>query len=155
MKINLVKFFKGLLTLLLSILIAIPLFCISVVFTPIFELVTLKWQRGLDTLGGYMSNISIVVSKLINVACCSALNTFFVNDQGYLFGDVDDTLIYVFAKNHQKYTLSFLGRVFCFIFKLISKSCLSNALDLKLMQDQDSLMRLGEDDYIIKYKEDE
>ena len=89
------------------------------------------------------------------MACCSALNSFFVNEKGYNFGDVDDTLIYVFAKNYQKHTLSFLGRVFCFIFRLISKSCLSNALDLKLIHDQDSLMRLGDDDYIIKDKEDE
>ena len=140
MKINLVKFFKGLLILIIYIIIAIPCFALSVIFTPIYELVTLKWQRGLNKLGLYMSNISIVISKLINVACCSSLNFLFIKKGDNYFGDPDDDLLYIFAINKLKGNLSIVGRIITFFIMLISRSVLENALNDKYMHDQDAVL---------------
>jgi|TARA_R100000084_G_scaffold38927_1_gene15669 hypothetical protein len=149
MKINLTKFLKGVLILSLSILIAIPLLLISIVLTPVYQIICFKWQRGLNILGEYLLNVSIVISKLINVSCITGLNLCFLNKNSYKFGNPDDTVLYVLAKNSNLSALSLFGRIITFFIRVISKSSLESALNDKLMHDQDCLLRLNEDNYTL------
>lgn len=146
-KANYVKFMRGLTIFLLSIVLAIFAGGLSLIFTPLYYLARFDFQKGLDHLGDYLFKIALSIDQLGNVLGRSMLQIMLIKRGGFLFGDEDDTISYVLARNYYKGKLNIFGKLLSLLLNLIDKDHLKDAIVDKIQRDQEALIRIQQDEY--------
>lgn len=147
LKINLVKFMQGLTLLIIAVILTAIFTAISLIFDPIYYLVTLKWQSGFNHLGGWFKKLAISVDQFGNASSATILNFLLRKKGGVDFGDEDDTISYIIGRNHYRNTLTFLGKIIRLILHLIDRHHVEKAVDKKVEADQEALLRIQNDVY--------
>lgn len=146
-KANFVKFMRGLTLLLVSIILAIIAGGLSLIFTPLYFIARFDFQKGLDHMGEWMSKIALSIDQLGNVFGGSMFQLLFIRRGGHLFGNEDDTISYVLARNHYKGKLNFFGKFVRLILELIDPGHLRKSIQKKVISDQDAVLRIQNDEY--------
>lgn len=146
-KANFVKFMRGLTLLLVSIILAIIAGGLSLIFTPLYFIARFDFQKGLDHMGEWMSKIALSIDQLGNVFGGSMFQLLFIRRGGHLFGNEDDTISYVLARNHYKGKLNFFGKFVRLILELIDPGHLRESIQKKVISDQDAVLRIQNDEY--------
>ncbi len=94
----------GLLLLITSILLSILLLPVGWIYS-LFTL-RLKWSK----LNSYAKTIAVSLDQLGNVVLSNIMNDFLITEEGYKFGDEDETISRVLGMNKKSNTLTNLGR---------------------------------------------
>tara|TARA_R110000772_G_scaffold51709_4_gene118591 strand:+ start:161 stop:622 length:462 start_codon:yes stop_codon:yes gene_type:complete len=146
-KINLVKFMQGISLLILAIVFTAFFVILSFIFDPIYYLIRLKWQSGLNHLGDWFKKLSISLYQFGNASAATMLNFALRKKGGIDFGDEDDTISYVIGRNYYHNSLTIFGHMIRLILHLIDRNHVQKAVDLKFESDQDALIRIKNDIY--------
>lgn len=147
MKINLVKFMQGLTLLIISVLLAIVVVGFSLIFDPIYYIITLKWQTGFNTIGDWMKKMALSIDQFGNASSGTIMNILFRKKGGIDFGGEDDTISYILARNYYHGTIRIPGRILLGILNLIDKNHGYKSVESKIEADQDALLRIQKDEY--------
>lgn len=146
-KIYFFKFMRGLTLLLVSIILAIIAGAMSFVITPLYYIIRFDFQNGLNHFGDYMAKIALSIDQLGNVFGGSMFQLLFTRRGGHLFGEEDDTISYVLARNHYKRKLNFFGKFVKLILELIDPGHLKDSIHKKIESDQEAVLRIQKDEY--------
>ena len=145
--INFVRFMQGL-TLLIVAAFLFGLFtAISIVFTPIWYLVRFKFQGGLNALGEWMAKIALSIDQSGNVVSGKMFEILLTKRDPHPFGNEDDTISYVIARNKYKGKLNILGRFIGWILDKIDTDHLRKSIQSKIQSDIEARKRIEEDKY--------
>ena len=111
----------GLLLLIVSVLL-------SAILLPIGWLYSLFTLRlSVTKLGSYFKTIAISIDQLGNVVLSNLLNDILITDEGYKFGDEDETISKVLGINKANNTLLKTGKAVSFILNRIDKNHVEKA----------------------------
>lgn len=141
----------GFLLFLVSIILSAVLFAVSLVFTPVYYIITLKWGSGTRKLNAYFYQCAIGVDQLGNRLCSEVLNTTLLiqkdsdrpNWSGMLFGDIDETVSYVLGVNYYSDNLNKVGLIIVKILNKLESYHIQRALCMKYLNDIDAGVRLN------------
>ena len=105
-----------------KLIISIFLFVIAVFFTALFTIITLplnwlyyfctfRWKTGIVKISAYFYQMALSIDQFANVSLQNPMNLTMVKrkEDFHKFGDEDDTLSYIIAKNRGRKTLSKFG----------------------------------------------
>lgn len=138
---------KNLLLLITSIVLTTIVGVISIVFTPVYYLITFEWRSGLKQLDQWFWRLALSIDQTGNVLCGSTLKVMMTREYGHPFGDEDDTVSYVLGRNKCKDALTILGRGVVRILGWIEKDHVDIAIYKKIEKDQQARNRLNEMKY--------
>jgi hypothetical protein len=147
LKINLVIFMQGITLFIIALAITIFFTLISLVFDPIFYIITLKWQTGFNRIGEWLKNLAISIDQFGNVSSATILNFALRKKGGLDFGEIDDTISYVLGRNYHHKTLTIMGKIIVGILNLIEKNHVDIAIYKKIDSDQEAMLRCQQDEY--------
>ena len=111
----------GFLLLIISILL-------SAVLLPVgwlYSLITLR--LSITKLGSYFKTIALSIDQLGNVVLSNLLNDTLIDNDGYKFGDEDETISKVLGVNKANNTLLKTGKALSFILNKIDKNHVEKA----------------------------
>lgn len=134
----------GLLLFIVAIILTTAVTLISLVFTPIYYLVTFKWKSGVKELDKWFYKLALSVDQFGNVSCAKTLQVLLTKPINHPFGDEDDTVSYCLAKNKELGSLTLLGRIIGGILDLIDKDHLAKAIDNKRERDLEACKRVND-----------
>ncbi len=159
----------GFVLFLVSIILGAVLFSFSLVFTPIYYLITLKWKTGGKKLNRYFYLCALAVDQLGNRLTSEVLNvtllkkragdflevnkedeildTQLIDWPGMEFGEVDDTISYVLGVNYYTGNLTKVGLFLVRLLNILEKYHVERALCYKYLTDLDGALRLHTDFY--------
>jgi len=159
----------GFVLFLVSLILGALLFGFSLVFTPIYYIITLKWKTGGKKLNRYFYLCALAVDQLGNRLTSEVLNvcllkkrasdyievsaedeildTQFIDWPGMEFGEVDDTVSYVLGVNYYSGNLNRLGKFLVKLLGLLESYHVERALCFKYLADIDGALRLQSDFY--------
>lgn len=138
---------QGLSLLIVAIILNAVFFALSIIFDPIYYLITLKWQTGLNHLGDWFRKMALSIDQFGNASSATILNFLFRKKGGIDFGDEDDSVSYVIGRNYFHGTLSIFGKLIRLILHLIDRDHVRKAISSKIESDQEALIRIQEDKY--------
>lgn len=147
------KLFKalavGLLLWIVSALLKNALFLINFVFTGVYFIVAFKWKTGAAELAKWFFKNALANDQSGNVQSAAMFQLIFTKKGAEPFGNEDDTVSYVLARNYYKYKLTFAGRALGYILELIDKDHLTKSIESKIKSDREAAKRLqkGEINY--------
>lgn len=95
---------------LVAILLSIVLFPIGFLFSMFYP------KRG-----RYMFKIALGIDQLGNVVCARLFNFFLITQEGYQFGNEDETISSVLGKNRKTNTLTLFGMMLDWLLDIIEK----------------------------------
>lgn len=96
---------------LVAILISFVLFPIGFLFSMFYP------KRG-----RYMFKIALGIDQLGNVVCARLFNFFLITQEGYQFGNEDETISSVLGKNRKTNTLTLFGMGLDWLLDIIEKN---------------------------------
>lgn len=149
LKINFVEFMQGLTLFLVSVIIAFIFTALSFIIQPIYHLINFKWQTGINKMGQWFKNLAISIDQFGNVSSSTVLNITLRKKGGIDFGEIDDTVSYVLGRNKYHRSLTFLGHVIVGILHLIDRNHVEKAINSKIEDDQEAILRIQKDDYYL------
>lgn len=123
---------------------------ISVVFVPLYYLITFKWKKGAFKLADWLYNIALSNDQHGNVVNAETLQIIFTKKGGEKFGNPDDTVSYVLAKNKYQLRLNKLGKAMGWLLDKIDHSGgghLYKAIGMKIESDKEAKERLERNNY--------
>lgn len=92
-------------------------------FYVIFVKKKFSWKR----LNGYFREEAVAIDRFGNYQYHSLFNTWFVKENGYKHGNINETISSVLGKNQRDETLTSLGRLLAKILDIIDKDhCLKS-----------------------------
>jgi len=146
------RFWVGLLLWLVSIILKYFAFGIGLIFEPIYYLITFKWKSGIGQIGNWFFNMALSNDQGGNVQNSNVFNFLFTKNipKGEKYGNSDDTISYILARNSYKKNLTGLGR---FVGRLLNKIDPNNGGHLfksiiaKIIADQEAINRIHENKY--------
>lgn len=146
------RLFAGLLLLLISIILKYVVTAASILFNPIYYVVTLKWKTGAAALGDWMYKTALSNDQTGNVIGGEIFRYLFTKRQqnSHPFGDEDDTVSYVLGRNKYKKNLNAAGRVLGGLLDIIDSSGgghLYKAIESKIESDEEAVLRVTENKY--------
>lgn len=140
----------ALLLWLVSLLLKYIIAMISFVFTPIYYIITFKWRSGILKLSDWFYNMALSNDQSGNVTNATTFQFIFTKPGGETFGNADDTVSYVLARNKYQGRLTFFGRLLVGILDAIDYSAgghIYKAIGMKRNSDYEASIRFKEDDY--------
>lgn len=148
LKLNFVRFMQGLTLLLVSIIVTAFVSALAIIYTPIYYIVTLKWQTGLNTLGDWFYKLALSIDQFGNVLCAEVLQ-FVMAKKGAKnkFGGEDDTVSYILGRLKYEFKLTIFGKFIVLVLHVIDKDHVEKAIESKIESDQDAILRIQENDY--------
>lgn len=146
-KLNYTRLMQGLSLFLLSVILTAFFTALSFVIIPIAYLITIRWQSGLNAIGDYFYRLAISVDQFGNGSCAKMLDLCLIKKDGIKFGEIDDTISYVIARNKYKGTLTIVGRFFGWLLNKLDKEHLEKSINEKIESDQEALLRVQENKY--------
>lgn len=132
---------------LVSIILKYLTFVISFVFTPIYYLVTLKWLKGGYKLSEWFYNMAISNDQGGNVQSALTFQKMFTRGKAFEFGEPDDTVSYVLARNRYKGRLNAFGRIIAWLLDKIDHKHIDKAIESKIESDQEAVLRIQSKEY--------
>lgn len=147
LKINFVKFMQGLNLLIVGFILTAFFTILSFIFDPIYYLITLKWQSGLNHLGDWFKKLAISIDQFGNASAATMLNFALRKKGGIDFGNEDHNVSYVLGRNHFRGSLTIFGKLIKLILHLIDRGHVEKAVDSQVEKDQEALLRIQEDQY--------
>lgn len=121
---------------------------LSLVFTPIYYISTLKWKSGLKELNKWFYKVALSIDQTGNVLCAKTLQALLTKPLGaFQFGDEDDTVSYIIARNKNRNTLTAFGRFNGWILDKLEKNHLDNAIKNKIIKDHEAKKRIDINNY--------
>ena len=140
-------------------LVSLVLFAIfagaSLIFTPIYYIVTLKWRSGVKALNNYFYQLAIGIDQLGNRLASQVLNVTLLKYRakyydrpdwpGMEFGEIDDTISYVLGVNYYSDNLTGIGIGIVKILAFLESYHVERALCFKYLADVDAGVRLQSD----------
>jgi len=136
----------GFVLFLVSIVLVSILSLVSMVFTPIYYLITFKWKSGLNQLDKWFLCLAIGLDQFGNASCSKVLDLT-MQKNGVKFGDVDTTVSYILGRNKYKGTLTWFGKFICFVLHVIDKDHVEKAVDVQISNDKKAKERVKQNDY--------
>ena len=134
----------GLILFIVAIILTSAVTLISLVFTPIYYISTFKWKSGVKELDKWFYKLALSVDQFGNVSCGKTLQVLLTKPVNFPFGDEDDTVSYVLAKNRELNALTLLGRITSNILDTLDKDHLSKALESKKQRDIEACKRISD-----------
>lgn len=147
LKINFVKFMQGITLLIVAFVFTAFFAILSFIFDPIYYLITLKWQTGLNHLGDWFKKLAISIDQFGNASAATMLNLALRKKGGIDFGDEDDTISYVIGRNYYHGSLTIFGKIIRLILHIIDRNHVEKAVESKIESDQEALIRIQENKY--------
>lgn len=146
------RLFAGMILLMISIILKYVVTAISFIFNPIYYLVTLKWKTGAAALGDWMYQTALANDQTGNVIGGEIFRYLFTKRQqnSHPFGDEDDTVSYVLARNKYKKNLNIGGRFMAWLLNIIDSSGgghMYKAIENKIESDEEAVLRVTENKY--------
>ena len=146
------RLFAGMLLLIISIILKYLVTAIAMLINPIYYLVTLKWKTGIDTLGEWFYKVALSNDQTGNVIGGVIFKYLFTKNKVnfHPFGDEDDTVSYVLARNKYKGNLNLPGTMLGGLLDIIDSSGgghLVKAISNKIGRDQEAVIRMNENKY--------
>jgi hypothetical protein len=138
---------QGISLLIVAIVFTAFFAILSFIFDPIYYLIRLKWQSGLNHLGDWFKKLAISIDQFGNASAATMLNFMLRKKGGIDFGDEDDTISYVIGRNYYHNSLTIFGKMIRLILHLIDRNHVEKAVDSKLEADQEALLRIQNDIY--------
>lgn len=146
-KTNFVELMQGLTLLLVALLLLLIVSPLSMAFHTFYYLITVKLQTGVNKLGSWLKTVALSVDQLGNVLGGDMFAILFTKKGGHHFGDPDDTISYVLARNFYKRKLNIFGKLLYWILNKIESGHGNKSIQSKIESDQDGVMRLEKYDY--------
>jgi hypothetical protein len=146
------RLLTGLGLLIISIILKYLVTVLSIIFNPIYYLLTLKWKSGAYALGDWMYQTALANDQTGNVIGGEIFRILFTKRQknSHPFSDEDDTVSYVLARNKYKLNLNFIGRGMAWVLDKIDPSDgghMSKAIHSKIESDEEAVLRMNENKY--------
>jgi hypothetical protein len=138
---------QGITLLLVAIILTAFFTLLSFIFDPIYYIITLKWQSGLNHLGDCFRKLALSIDQFGNASSATILNFLLRKKGGIDFGDEDDSVSYVIGRNYYHGTLTFIGKIIRLILHLIDRNHVQKAISKKIESDQEGLLRIQKDEY--------
>jgi hypothetical protein len=133
-----------------SIILKYLTFSISVIFTPAYYLITLKWRSGVYKLSEWFFHMAISNDQGGNVQSALTFQKMFTKGKSFPFGNPDDTVSYILARNMYKGRLNSLGMFMAWLLDKIDSSDgghMNKAIESKVESDQEALLRIQNKEY--------
>lgn len=109
----------GFILFIVSIILGAVFFTISLVYTPIYYIVTFKWKTGAKKLDRYFYFCALGVDQLGNVLTSQVLNKALLKGnpqyESLYFGNPDDTISYILGQNKYANNLTNLGKAIAWV----------------------------------------
>ena len=134
----------------ISILLKFISMGISWIFTPLYYLISLKWKTGSGKLTEWFFNMALSNDQSGNVQSAATFQVLFTKSGGEKFGNPDDTVSYVLAKNKYQNKLTIFGKALSKLLDRIDSSDgghMKKSIYSKMESDQEGTMRLQQDKY--------
>jgi hypothetical protein len=156
----------GFILFLISLILTSVFFAVSLVFNPIYYLLSFKWKSGLKHLDSYFRRLAVSIDQFGNGATSEILNKALLKrEEKYLpspytfqkkpkesvplldifslpFGNMDLTVSYVIGVNKYLNNLSRTGRAIERLLNLIEKEHVEKALENQFKSDEEARKRL-------------
>ncbi|MDT0622295.1 hypothetical protein [Croceitalea vernalis] len=114
---------------ILLFLISIVLMLISGPIGFIFAFLKLLFTKGIKGIGGYALQLAISIDQLGNVLMQHLFNSIWIKNNGYQFGNRDETISSAIGKNKELGTLTNFGKVIDKLLDLIDPNHSLNSID--------------------------
>ena len=138
----------GILLFIVAIVSTFLVGSLSLVFSIVYYLVTLKWRTGSKVINAWFYKLALSVDQLGNVLCTTPFNLILIKSYDSMsFGDEDDTISYVLAVNHNRQTLTGVGRFFGNLLELLDNDHLNKAIENKKLRDLEAVERVKNNCY--------
>ena len=138
----------GLLLLIIAFVLTLFIGSLSLVFSIVYYLVTLRFKSGLKALNELFYKIALSIDQLGNVVCAVPFQFLFTKGlDAHQFGDEDDTVSYVIARNFYRDRLTWLGRLLAYTLELCDKGHLKKAIENKIKKDKEAYVRVLNKNY--------
>ena len=116
----------------MGILLLILAIALSIILLPIGWLYTFFTLRAKpERLNSYAKTIALSIDQLGNVVLSNLFNDILIKNEGYKFGDEDETISKVLGANKESNTLTKLGRWLADVLNWIDKDHVEKAFYLK------------------------
>ena len=133
-----------------TVLTAIVFAC-SIVFTPIYFIVTGQFKAGLKRFNEYWRKLAISIDQFGNGACGKFLQAIFVKyryqNVCYQFGNIDETVSFCLGENKHRGYLNGFGKFICKVLHLLERNHVEIAIKFQRENDQRAKVRYDSDDY--------
>jgi hypothetical protein len=146
---------KGLALFLISLISVSLVFALSTTYSIIYHIVCF-WKVGsaYQKISRYFYQMAISIDQFGNVNCAPLFNRIMISKKWRTapkrplmiyepFGDEDDTISYVLAKNNKANTLSPFGKFWGRFLNKVDNDHLSKALINKNRRDREACHRIG------------
>jgi len=117
-------------------LIGILLFLISIILMLItgpigfiFAFLKLLFTKGIKGIGAYALQLAISIDQLGNVLMQHLFNSLWIKNNGYQFGNRDETISSAIGKNKERDTLTSFGKTIDKLLDLIDPNHSLNSID--------------------------
>jgi hypothetical protein len=132
----------GLLLFIIASTLTLFVGSLSLVFSIVYYIATLKFKSGLKALNRFFYKIALSIDQLGNVICATPFQFIFTKGLDvHPFGDEDDTVSYVIARNYNKESLTWFGRLLAYTLDLCDKGHLRKAIESKIEKDAEAMVR--------------
>ena len=135
---------------LVSVILKYLIAVVSWIIIPLYYIITIKWKTGVETLADWFYNIALSNDQHGNVVHKITLHVLFTKKGGEEFGNPDDTISYILARNKYQEKLKFGGRLMGGILDAIDYTNgghLAKAINSKIEADQDAVIRANQNKY--------
>lgn len=142
----------GFLLLMISIILKYLVTLLSLVFNPVYYLITLKWKSGANALGDWMAKTALANDQTGNVIGGEIFRILFTKRgvDSHPFSDEDDTISYVLARNKYKNNLNPIGKGMAWLLDKIDPADgghMSKSIHSKIESDEEAVLRLNKNKY--------
>jgi len=134
----------GLILFIIAFVLTALIGSASLLISIVYYLVTLKWKSGLRVLNAFFYKLALSIDQFGNVVCAIPFQYLFTKPVAHNFGNEDDTVSYVIAKNKELGTLTLSGRLLGRLLDLLDKDHLKKAIKNKELKDIEACKRIKE-----------
>lgn len=110
---------------MIPVLLLLLAIVLGMILLPIGFIVAMFYKGRRELL----FKIAVSIDQLGNVVCSQLFNAVLINNEGYKFGDEDETISSVLGKNKVRGTLSWLGLGLSLLLDKIDKNHSENSIE--------------------------
>lgn len=114
---------------LLAIILSAVLVPLGFVWSIIEAFYKKGFKAGFSRFSEFLWDCALSIDQTVNVLCRELFNDVFIKENGYKFGNPDETISGVLGKNKLKGTLSKFGKILEWILDKIDKNHTINSIE--------------------------
>ncbi len=119
----------GFLLFIISIVLTVVTVPLGIVYTVFKFIFKGKFALLFKVGNGYFYKFALAIDQMGNVAMQDLFNVLFIVNEGYKFGNEDETISSVLGKNEQLHTLSSFGTFLVKILNFLDKNHALNSIE--------------------------